>query len=55
MYRVLKDAFLAALSIILILSALLKSLDWTAFAVQVSYYGIVREPSAVKVIGVIAE
>jgi hypothetical protein len=48
MYRVLQNAFLVVLSIILILSAFLKSLDWTVFAVQVSYYGIVREPSLVK-------
>jgi len=39
---------LILLAIVLIISAMLKALDWTAFAVQVSYYGIVREPAVVK-------
>ncbi|MCX7014333.1 MAG: hypothetical protein NTW86_17580 [Candidatus Sumerlaeota bacterium] len=41
---------LPLLGIAFILSSVLKAMDWTAFAVQVSYYGIVREPWIVRAI-----
>ena len=40
----LSRVILRVLGVVFILSAVLKALDLTAFAVQISYYDIVREP-----------
>ncbi len=41
---------LRCVGLIFMVSAILKGLDLTAFAVQLSYYGIVRDPTLVKVL-----
>ena len=45
-----QNIVIKAFGLIFILSASLKALDFTAFAVQVSFYGIVREPLLVRTI-----
>ncbi len=42
------------LGVVFVSSAALKSLDVTSFAIQVSYYGIVREPSVVLCVAYLA-